>query len=129
MFRPPTKKYSPYANFSRMRLTPPSRHTPAILPGLLLTLAAGLAPGCGDVNAVLEKVSQARQLTADLVVQFTKASDAANRAVMADTDETSVAFAGESRQAADAVQKDLGALRPMLQSLGFSDETRLLNDF
>jgi hypothetical protein len=112
-----------------MRLTPPSGHTPVTLRILLLTLAAGLALACGDVNAVLEKVSQARQLTADLVVQFTKASDAANRAVMADTDETSVAFARESRQAADTVQKDLGTLRPMLESLGFSDETRLLNEF
>src|SRR5215467_6861011 len=112
MSQPPTKKYSPYANFSRMRLTAPNGRMPAILVLPLLLTAAGLAPGCGDVNAVLEKVSEARQLSADLVVQFTKASDAANRAVMADTDETSVAFARESRQAADAVQKDLGTLRP-----------------
>jgi hypothetical protein len=74
-------------------------------------------------------VSGARQLAADLVVQFTRASGAADRAVMADTDETSVAFARESRQAADAVQKDLGTLRPVLESLGFSEETRLLNEF
>jgi len=92
-------------------------------------MTAGLAPGCGDVNAVLEKVTEARQLAADLRVQFTKASDAANRAVMADTDATSVAFAQESRQASDAVQKDIGTLRPMLESLSFSDEVKLLNDF
>jgi len=78
---------------------------------------------------VLEKVTEARQLAADLRVQFTKAADAANRAVMADTDATSVAFAQESRQAADAVQKDIGTLRPLLESLSFSDEVRLLNDF
>jgi hypothetical protein len=109
-----------------MRLTPPNGHVPAIL---FLLVAAGLAPGCGDVNAVLQKVSEARQLAADLVVQFTRASRAADRAVMADTDETSVAFARESRQASDAVQTDLGTLRPMLESLGFADETRLLNEF
>jgi hypothetical protein len=99
---------------------------------LLLAAAAGLAAlasGCGDVNAVLEKVAEARQLAADLVVQFTKASDAANRAVMADTDAASLEFAQESRQAADAVQKDLTALRPMLESLAYADETKLLNDF
>jgi hypothetical protein len=56
-------------------------------------MLAGAATGCGDVNAALEKVSEARQLASDLLVQFTKASDAANRAVMADTDEASVAFA------------------------------------
>ena len=38
----------------------------------------------------------AQKLSADLLVQFTKAADAANRAVMADTDEASVAFAGEA---------------------------------
>src|SRR5262249_1996634 len=72
---------------------------------------------------------EARQLGSDLVVQFTRTSDATNRAVMADTDETSVAFARESREAADAVQKDIATLRPMLESLGFSEETRLLNEF
>src|SRR5262245_9840523 len=101
-------------------------HFPAIF---LLMAVAGPASGCGDVNAVLEKVTAARQLAADLRVQFTKTADAANRAVMADTDATSVAFAQESRQAADAVQKDIGTLRPTLESLSFSDEVRLLNDF
>jgi hypothetical protein len=96
---------------------------------LALTAAAGLTAGCGDVNAVLEKVSEARQLEADLSVQFTRASDATNRSVMADTDETSVAFAKESREAAEAVQKDVNALRSLLESLGFSEETRLLNQF
>ena len=54
-----------------------------LLMTLALTAAAGLTPGCGDVNAVLEKVSEARQLESDLSVQFTRASDATNRAVMA----------------------------------------------
>jgi hypothetical protein len=109
-----------------MRSTPLSGHLLVIL---LLTGAAGLAAGCGNVNAVLEQVSEARQLAADLAVQFTKASDAANRAVMADTDDASVAFAKESREAADAVQKDVSTLRPKLESLGFSEETGLLNQF
>jgi methyl-accepting chemotaxis protein len=105
------------------------RSTGYLLTVLLLTAAAGLMAACGDVNAVLENVSAARQLAADLSVQFTRASDAANRAVMADTDDTSLAFAKESREAAEAVQKDVGALRPLLESLGFSEETGLLNQF
>ena len=109
-----------------MRSTPLSGHLLVIV---LLTGAAGLAAGCGNVNAVLEQVSEARQLAADLAVQFTKASDAANRAVMADTDDASMAFAKESREAADAVQKDVSTLRPKLESLGFSEETGLLNQF
>ncbi len=95
----------------------------------MLALAGATATSCGDVNGALEKVSEARQLAADLLVQFTKASDAANRAVMADTDDTSVAFARESREAAERVQKDLSTLRPMLESLGYADETRLINEF
>jgi hypothetical protein len=95
----------------------------------MLAGAAGLAAACGDVNKALEEVTQARQLSADLLVQFTRASDAANRAVMADTDSTSLAFAQESRQAAEAVQKDVGTLRPILESLSFSEEVRLLTEF
>ena len=38
-------------------------------------------------------------------------------------------FAKESREAADAVQKDVEALRSLLESLGFSEETRLPNQF
>ncbi len=98
----------------------------------LLTLSIAAAAGCSggsDVNVILEKLSEARQLSADLLVQFTKAADAANRAVMADTDEASVAFAQEAERAKQAVQKDTDTLGPILQGLGYSDETRLLNEF
>jgi len=87
------------------------------------------ATGCGDVNAALERLSEARQLSADLLVQFTTAADAANRAVMADTDELSVAFAREAEQAKQSIQKNIDALGPILQSLGYTDETHLLQEF
>ena len=54
--------------------------------------------GC-DVNSALERVSEAQHLSADLLIQFTKAADAANRAVMADTDEASVEFALKPNEA------------------------------
>lgn len=95
----------------------------------IIVIAGIAAVGCGDVNAALERLSEARQASADLLVQFTKAADAANRAVMADTDQTSVTFAGEARQAKQAVQRDIDALGPMLQNLNYSDETRLLQEF
>lgn len=98
-------------------------------PGLLIA-AIVAAAGCTNTpTTVLERLSEARRLAANLLVQFTKASDAANRAVMADTDDTSVAFAREAGQATEAVQMDADALAPMLQALGFSDETRLLEEF
>src|SRR5256885_6045063 len=98
---------------------------------LFAVVAAAAALGCGreDVNATLQKVSQARELAADLTVQFTMASDAANRAVMADTDDASVEFAKESRAAAAAVDNDVERLRATLKTLGYSDEDRLLTEF
>jgi hypothetical protein len=95
-----------------------------------IALSLGAAIGCSvDVNTVLERLTEARRLAADLLVQFTKAADAANRAVMADTDEASVAFAHEAEQTTLAVQKDADALGPILQSLSYTEETRLLNEF
>ena len=88
----------------------------------------GAMIGC-DVNAALEQVSQARHLSADLLIQFTKAADAANRAVMADTDEASLAFAREAEQAKEKVQVDIDGLKPLLEGLHYSDEGRLLQEF
>jgi hypothetical protein len=95
----------------------------------IVTIVATAAIGCGDVNAALERLLEARRLSADLHVQFTKAADAANRAVMADTDEASVAFAREAGQSTAAVQKDIDALAPLLQALTYTDEARILEEF
>jgi hypothetical protein len=95
----------------------------------IIVIIVSAASSCINVNSVLERLSEARHLAADLHVQFTKAADAANRAVMADTDDASVVFAHEAEQATEAVQKDIDALGPILQGLSYSNETRLLNDF
>lgn len=97
--------------------------------GVVAFLLVTVGAGCGNVNAVLEQLSEARGLSANLLVHFTKAADAANRAVMADTDEASVAFAREAEQEIEAAQKDADALGPTLQGLGYTNETRLLNEF
>ena len=94
----------------------------------LMMLSLGPTIGC-DVNTALDRVSQARHLSADLLVQFTKAADAANRAVMADTDEASVAFAREAEQAKGKLQTDIDTLRPLLAGLNYADEGRLLQEF
>lgn len=94
----------------------------------LVVIAASLT-ACGDVNAALERLSEARYRAADLLVEFTKASDASNRAVMADTDAASVAFAEEAALAKKAVHTDEAALRPLLTGLGYTDETQLLDTF
>jgi hypothetical protein len=48
---------------------------------------------------------------------------------MADTDELSIADAHEADAAKQAVHKDVEALGPVLQRLGYADESRLLQDF
>jgi hypothetical protein len=94
----------------------------------ILTLAVLGTAGC-DVSSVLERLSEARTLAADLHVQFTKATDAGNRAVMADTDEASVAYAGDADEAKLAIQRDIDTLGPLLEALGYSEETQLLQEF
>ena len=84
--------------------------------------------GCNE-KPPLERLSQARQVSAELLVQFTKAADASNKAVMADTDEASVAFARDAEQAKQAVQTSIDTLSPVLESLDYSDESRLLQQF
>jgi Four helix bundle sensory module for signal transduction len=84
--------------------------------------------GC-DVNRALERVSEARRLSADLLVQFTKAAHATDRAVMADTDDVSLTFAHEAEQATATIQRDAEALAPILRELSFEKELDLLQQF
>jgi hypothetical protein len=86
--------------------------------------------GCrGEPTNALTELAEARRLSADLRVQFSKSSDASNRAVMADTDEASVAFAHEAEQSKQAVQTDVAKLAPHLRSLGYANEDRSLEEF
>ena len=90
--------------------------------GLVSTIAiiAITASSCSaNLETSLERWSEARRLSSDLLVSFTNAADAGNRAVMADTDETSIASAREAEESMKAVQKNVEALAP-------SDEPRLL---
>jgi hypothetical protein len=88
-------------------------------------MAASVSIGCRNVPvANLTRLVEARRLAADALVQFTKSADAGNRAVMADTDEASVAFAREADEATIAVSRDADALRQMLRDLGYSTKSR-----
>ena len=95
-----------------------------------IAVVAGVAAGCtGNLETALQRLSEARALSSDLLVQFTKTADAGNRAVMADSDEASMMYAREAEEAMQAVQKDVDALAPILTALRYSDETGLLQDF
>jgi hypothetical protein len=93
------------------------------------SLALIVAFGSCTEKTPFAGLAEARRLAADLQVEFTRAVDAANRAVMADTDEASIAYAKESTSAADAVQKQSEALASVLGEFGFTDEATQLGEF
>jgi len=117
----------------RRQTGPPPRRSARSAAALLALAVVGLVvasttSGCSRESA-LRQLAQARSLSADLLVQFTKGSDAANRAVMADTDDASVTLAREAEQAAQGVQRDADALKPLLINLGYTQESGLLEEF
>jgi hypothetical protein len=85
---------------------------------------------CGDGSKlVLNQQAEAHRLASHLHVQFTRAADASNRAVMADTDEASKTAAQEAEQAIQSAQRDAGALHTVLQDLGDRAELAQLDQF
>jgi hypothetical protein len=92
-----------------------------------MALTASVSAACRP--AVLTQQVEARRIAADLHLQFTKAADAANRAVMADADEDSATAAREAQDATQAVERDLKELRTLIESLGYAEELRYLDAF
>ena len=69
------------------------------------------------------------RLSSGLLIRFTEATDAANRAVMAGTDETATEYSREAEQATQIVQRDADALKLLLTRRGYTTESRLLDEF
>jgi hypothetical protein len=99
----------------------------AAIAAAVLALAAA---GChADARAMFARLAEARLQVADLRIQFSGAVDASNRAVMADTDAASIAFAHEAEQSTAAVQAGADKLAEQLRGIGLADETRLYDEF
>jgi hypothetical protein len=97
---------------------------------ILFILVASLAMACVEPPQTrLERLSEARRLNAELLVQFTKAADAANRTVMAGTEEASVASIREAEEATKAVETGMHDLKAFLLDLRYSKEVQLLEEF
>jgi hypothetical protein len=94
-----------------------------------MAITLGTAPGCGKGRLILTEQVEARRLASSLRVQFAKAADASNRAVMAVTDEASHAAAREAEQATQAVERDVEALQRLLVELAYRDDSRHLDAF
>ena len=87
------------------------------------------ATACATTPATLTQLVEARRLASELHVEFTKAAEASNRAVMADTDEASASAADEAKRARETVESDLDMLRGALQALGYREDQRALDAF
>ena len=95
---------------------------------VIVALAAIATAGC-RAEAVLTQQVEARRLASELQVQFAKAADASNRAVMTDADEDSTSAVREAERATQEVLRDVEQLRSVLTSMGYSEELGLLDGF
>lgn len=95
----------------------------------MVLIVLGISSGCGDVNAALAHLAEARWLSAQLQVQFTKAADAGNRAVMAESDELAGTFAREAEEALAAVESGITTLASLFADGGFAREAQRLDAF
>jgi hypothetical protein len=98
---------------------------------LIVAVASAATLSCSGStpSLVLTDQVEARRLGADIRVQFTMAADAANRAVMADTDEASKAAAQDALKARRQVEQDVNALEPVLKKLGYTPDLQNLDEF
>ena len=96
---------------------------------LLLALTCASLEGCANPQTVLTQLVDARRVASELQVQFTRSAEAANRAVMAETDDSATAAAEEARLSRQVVERDIQTLRATLESLRYPDDLRHLADF
>lgn len=95
---------------------------------VLTLLTAGLAcRGSGDPAFV--QLREARRLASEIRIHFTRASEASDRAVMADTDDESIKFARDAEAATLAVGTTMAALAQRIAGLGDQTNVDLLGRF
>ncbi|HTA20116.1 MAG TPA: hypothetical protein VK989_12545 [Polyangia bacterium] len=80
-------------------------------------------------DPALVQLFEARRLAAELRARLAQASDASDRAVMADTDEASIAFAKQAEAATATVADEAAALLTRLQGLSYAAEAQTLKEF
>ena len=95
-----------------------------------LILAIGMLSSCAEPPlTALGRLMESRRLSAELLVQFAKATEAGNRAVMADTADSSSLAANDLQTAMQAIDRDSAALATELEELSYAPESQLLAEF
>jgi hypothetical protein len=96
----------------------------------VLCLLAALLAACEEgTRPALTRIMEAHRLTAALRDELTSASHAADRAVMAQTDESSKAFADQAQRSTAQAAADLDALDALIRGLDLREEAKLLASF
>lgn len=93
-----------------------------------VTLVAAVVMSCRSEPA-FRRLAHARDLSAEMTVQFITAGDASNKAIMAETDQSTATFVADAERARQAVAANLTALEPVLRELGYVPEGELLRTF
>lgn len=88
-----------------------------------------MTEACNGGPAVLTQQVEAARLASALNLEFTRANEAASRAVLSDMDDASSQAADESKKAMAAASQYLEQLRPVVSSLGYADEIKTLETF
>lgn len=96
---------------------------------LVLTAFATSLVCCTNGKAAFVQLAEARKLVAEIRVDLAKASDESDRAVMAETDEESIAFARKADASTLAVSKAMAELSKRLTDLGDPGNTDLMRRF
>ena len=97
--------------------------------GIIAVLVAATIGACNAGPAVLTKQVEAARLVSMLHLEFAKANEASNRAVLSDMDEASAAAADEATKAIASAAEHLQQLRLALSSLGYPDEIKGIDTF
>jgi rhodanese-related sulfurtransferase len=95
----------------------------------MASVMVGLSGCVEELPTVLGRLLDSRRLSAELLVQFARATEAGNRAVMADTAETAASAERDLAAAMSAVDRDTGALASELKELSYETESGLLTEF
>lgn len=95
-----------------------------------VVLLVGVVASCGGgVEPFFTRLVQARRLSAALLVDLAKASDASNLTVMADTQAAASKHASDAAQHTQRVQGQVNELKVLLKGLAYSDESVTLAEF
>lgn len=95
-----------------------------------VVMPAAFALSCrGNPTTVLTRFEDSRRVAAELRVQFSQAAAASNHAVMADTDEGSIAAAREAEKSTKAVENSAAELARLLAGLSYASEAEILREF